>query len=102
MSALRFGMAPGARQMPACTTRRASNAVPRMSELGKWIMLIGAAMVAIGALFWGLGRLGFRGLPGDIRYESDGTRIYFPIVTCIVLSVLATALMWLWRWWGRK
>jgi hypothetical protein len=73
-----------------------------MSELGKWIMLAGAVMLAIGAAIWGLGRLGFRGLPGDIRYEGDGTRFYFPIVTCVALSILATGLMWLWRWMERK
>jgi hypothetical protein len=65
-------------------------------------MLIGAAVAVLGAITWGLGRLGFRGLPGDIAYEGQHTRVYFPIVTCLVLSLVATALLWLWSWLSRK
>jgi hypothetical protein len=56
----------------------------------------------VGAVVWGLGRAGFRGLPGDVRYESGNVRFYFPVVSCIVLSVILTALMWLWQWLGRR
>ncbi len=64
-------------------------------------MLGGLALAVIGAIVWGLGRAGFHGLPGDVRYESSNVRVYFPIVTCIVLSVVLTALMWLWQWISR-
>jgi len=33
-----------------------------------------------------------------VRYESGNARFYFPIVTCIVLSLVLTLAMWLWRW----
>ena len=61
----------------------------------------------LGALLFGvgmtvLGRFGFRGLPGDVRYESGATRIYFPIVSCIVLSVLLTVGMWVWNYFTRR
>ncbi len=66
-----------------------------MIPMGKLIIVLGVAMVIIGAAIWALGRLGFRGLPGDIRYESENARFYFPIVSCIVLSIILTFGMWL-------
>lgn len=68
-----------------------------MIPMGKLIIVLGVAMVIIGAAIWALGRLGFRGLPGDIRYESENVRFYFPIVSCIVLSIILTLGMWLWH-----
>lgn len=66
-----------------------------MSDLGRILMITGALIVAVGALVWGLGRVGFRGLPGDIRYESENVRIYFPVVTMLVLSVLLSLVLWI-------
>ncbi|MDM8007558.1 MAG: DUF2905 domain-containing protein [Phycisphaerae bacterium] len=68
-----------------------------MIPMGKLIIVLGVLMVIIGAAIWALGRLGFRGLPGDIRYESENVRFYFPIVSCIVLSVILTLGLWLWH-----
>jgi peptidoglycan biosynthesis protein MviN/MurJ (putative lipid II flippase) len=73
-----------------------------MTHVGKLMMLAGALLLAIGALAWIAGRAGFRGLPGDIQYQSRNVRIYFPVVTCIVLSLLLTALLWIWQWWSRR
>lgn len=73
-----------------------------MQDLGRWMIVAGAALALAGALFWLLGHLGFRGLPGDIRYQSDHVRVYFPIVSCLVLSLVLTLLMWLWRWFGPR
>ncbi len=64
-----------------------------MTQVGKIILLVGLAVVALGAIVWVLGKLGFRGLPGDIRYESDKVKIYVPIVTCIVVSVVLTLIV---------
>jgi hypothetical protein len=60
-------------------------------------VLVGLALVAVGALVWVLGRLGFKGLPGDIVFESGGVKVYFPIVTCLVLSVVISIGIWLVR-----
>ncbi|HOB75492.1 MAG TPA: DUF2905 family protein [Phycisphaerae bacterium] len=73
-----------------------------MTEIGRFIVLAGVFLVVVGLVVWGLGRAGFRGLPGDISYESDHVRVYFPIVTCIVLSVVLTLVLWLWQWLGRR
>ena len=72
-----------------------------MSQFGKLIMVLGALAVIVGALIWGLGKLGFKGLPGDIHYESDRVRVYIPIVTCLVISIVLTAVFSLGRWLGR-
>ncbi len=69
-----------------------------MEQIGKTIVLLAVALAIIGALIWGLGKAGFKGLPGDLRIESENFRIYFPIVTCIVISVLLTLALWLWQW----
>jgi hypothetical protein len=73
-----------------------------MMQIGKVIILLGVVLVVIGAAVWALGRLGFRGLPGDIRYESDHVRVYFPVITCLVLSALLTLALWIWRWLGHR
>jgi hypothetical protein len=73
-----------------------------MADSGKVMVVIGGVIVAIGLVLWGLGRLGFYGLPGDIRYETRNVRVYFPIITCIVLSLALTAGMWLWQWLTRR
>jgi hypothetical protein len=76
-----------------------------MSQLGRIIVIVGIILVVAGLALWGLGRLGFRGLPGDIHYESDGSRIHLPLVTCLVaslvLTILINAAIWLWNWLAR-
>ena len=73
-----------------------------MAEIGRTLVWLGLALLLLGALLWGLGRVGFRGLPGDIRYESDHVRIYIPIVTSLLLSLFLTLLLWLWQWFSRR
>jgi hypothetical protein len=65
-------------------------------ELGKLLLLGGIVLVAIGAFFAFGGRLPFRlgRLPGDIAYQGKNSSFYFPIVTCIVLSVALTLIFW--------
>jgi hypothetical protein len=73
-----------------------------MTNAGRMMVVVGLVLVVAGAAVWALGRAGFRGLPGDIRYESGNVRFYFPVVTCVVVSVILTAVMWLWQWLGRR
>ena len=76
-----------------------------MNQIGKLIVLLGIVIVVAGLIVWGLGRLGFRGLPGDIRFHSENMRLVFPIVTCLVISVVLTILanlaIWLWQYFNR-
>jgi hypothetical protein len=66
-------------------------------ELGKWLILGGMILAAVGGLFFIGGRLPVRlgRLPGDIAIEGKRGSFYFPIVTCILLSVVLTFVMWL-------
>jgi hypothetical protein len=69
-----------------------------MRELGKFVAIIGIVVTLVGLLIWGgympkwLGRL-----PGDIRIERDHSAFYFPIVTCIILSILLSLLLSIFR-----
>lgn len=58
---------------------------------------IGLALVAVGAVLWLLERAGVRPghLPGDISGGNGNVRVYFPIGTSILLSVILTLLLWL-------
>jgi hypothetical protein len=61
------------------------------------LILAGLALLAVGGLLYFGARLPFRigQLPGDIVYRGKSTTFYFPIVTCILISVLLTVIMWL-------
>jgi hypothetical protein len=69
-----------------------------MRELGKFVVIIGIIMTLVGVVLWSgfapkwLGRL-----PGDIRIERDHSAFYFPIVTCIVLSIVLSLLLSIFR-----
>ena len=66
-------------------------------SLGNLLIGAGVILVLLG-LAYKLGLLGWFGnLPGDIRYEQGNTKIYFPIVTMIVLSVVVSLLLSLFR-----
>jgi len=71
--------------------------VEPLRELGSVLLILGGLLVAIGALLYFGGRLPLRlgRLPGDIIYRGDHTTFYFPIVTCLILSLGLTLLLWL-------
>jgi len=66
-------------------------------EVGRWLVILGIFLAAAGGLLMAGGRLPLRlgRLPGDIVYQGRNTTVYFPIVTCIVLSVALTLILWL-------
>jgi len=66
-------------------------------ELGRTLLIFGALLLVVGAFFFFGGRLPFRlgRLPGDIVHKGEHTTFYFPIMTCIVLSVGLSLLFWL-------
>jgi H+/Cl- antiporter ClcA len=68
-------------------------------DTGKYIIIIGAAIVVIGLLvYFFYDKLNWFGrLPGDIRIERDNFRFYFPVITMILLSVLISAILWVIR-----
>ena len=67
-----------------------------LRETGKLLMVLGILMVGVGALLSFSGKLPLRlgRLPGDIVYQGRNGSFYFPVVTCIVLSVVLSLLLW--------
>ena len=69
-----------------------------MQDLGKMLFLLGLVLVIAGAVLWKTGGLGGLGrLPGDIFVQRGNSTFYFPLVTCLVVSVGLTVLAWLFR-----
>jgi len=69
-----------------------------MNDLGKMLVITGLIIAGVGALLWsGFGRGWLGRLPGDINYSKDNFSIHFPIVTCLLISLVLTLLMWLFR-----
>ena len=75
------------------------------SHFGKLLVFAGAALIVAGALlmagakvsFFGLGRL-----PGDMSFKVRNVSIFFPFVSCLVVSALVTLLFWLISFLGRR
>ncbi|HTK96316.1 MAG TPA: DUF2905 domain-containing protein [Terriglobales bacterium] len=65
--------------------------------LGRILVLFGVVLVVLGGLMMLAGRVGLPlgRLPGDITYRGKNTVVYFPIVTCIVISVVLSLVFWL-------
>ena len=67
-------------------------------QFGRLLVIVGIVLVLVGLAvilgsrfsFFGLGRL-----PGDIVYRGKRTSFYFPLVTCLLLSILVTLILWL-------
>jgi hypothetical protein len=69
-----------------------------MNDFGKLLVIAGLLIAAIGALIWsGRGRGWLGRLPGDIHYSKGDFSFHFPIVTCLLVSVVLTLLLWLFR-----
>lgn len=69
-----------------------------MNEIGKYIFFFGIVFAGIGLLLWsGLGKSWIGRLPGDMNYSRGNLSFHFPIVTCVLLSLILSFLLWLFR-----
>jgi len=67
-----------------------------MQYIGRFIVIIGIALVAIGGLLMLSGKIPWLGrLPGDIIIQRKNFTFYFPIATSILLSIIITLILWL-------
>lgn len=70
-------------------------------QIGKWLIVMGIVLVVVGVLFVILGRLGLFRMPGDMEFGGEDWKVYFPIGTCIVLSILLTVILWVIQYFRR-
>ena len=69
-----------------------------MRDMGKILVVLGVVIVLLGLVLWsGFGPKWLGRLPGDIRIERGNSAFYFPIVTCIIISVVLSLLLSIFR-----
>ena len=69
-----------------------------MNPVAKTLIIVGAILI-IGGLLWQVGGkfIPLGRLPGDIKIETENMKVYFPVMTCIVISVVLSLAMYLIR-----
>jgi membrane protein implicated in regulation of membrane protease activity len=68
-----------------------------MKTMGNVMIAAGLLLIAAGLLYKAGWLSWFGRLPGDIAYESENVRIYIPLVTTLLLSVILTLILWVMR-----
>ena len=69
-----------------------------MGDFGRLLIIFGVGLIAAGLLLTLAGKLPWLGkLPGDIFYKGDHVTFYFPLATCLLVSVVVSLLLWLFR-----
>jgi hypothetical protein len=63
--------------------------------MSRFLITLGLVLVAVGLLWPVLQKLGLGRLPGDIVIERENFRLYFPLATSLVVSLVLTAILWL-------
>ena len=66
-----------------------------MTDIGRWLIIMGAVILVTGAVLLVGGQLfpWLGHLPGDIRYEGENTKVFIPITTMILISVVGTIVL---------
>lgn len=69
--------------------------MPDLTNLGRWLVLLGLGLAALGALVWALGRTGLPigRLPGDFRFEIGSLSCFFPLASMVLISLLLTLVL---------
>lgn len=65
--------------------------------MSRMLITVGAALLVLGLAWPWLSRIGLGRLPGDITVTRGNVSFYFPVVTCLLLSVVASAVLWVLR-----
>jgi Protein of unknown function (DUF2905) len=61
----------------------------------RFLIGLGLVILIVGITWPILSRIGLGRLPGDIVFQRDGVTFYFPLVTCILISIVLSGLFWL-------
>jgi hypothetical protein len=70
-----------------------------MSSVARALILLGVLLVAVGMLLSALPSLPLGRLPGDLRIERPGLRIYLPITSSLLVSLVLSGALWLYSKW---
>lgn len=65
--------------------------------MAKWLITAGIVLLVLGLAWPLLAKLGLGSLPGDIRVERKGYTFYFPVTTSILVSLVITLILWIFR-----
>jgi hypothetical protein len=65
--------------------------------MAKWLIIVGALLILVGLAWPWLSKLGLGHLPGDIYIERKGFTFYFPLTSSILVSLVLSLLIWLFR-----
>jgi hypothetical protein len=63
--------------------------------MARWLIILGVVLVVLGLLWPWLGKLGLGRLPGDVVIEHEHFRLFLPITTSILISVVLSLILWL-------
>ncbi len=63
--------------------------------MDRWLIILGIILVLVGLAWPWLIRLGLGHLPGDIIIERENFRLYFPITTMLIVSIVLSVILWL-------
>ena len=63
----------------------------------RFLIVVGAVLLLAGLVWPWLSRLGLGRLPGDVRIETAHGVFYFPIMTCVIISVVLSIVVWFFR-----
>ena len=67
-------------------------------QFGKYILITGIVISIVGGIIILLGKMGISRMPGDIELEGKNWKIYFPVISCIVISIILTGILWVVGW----
>jgi hypothetical protein len=65
--------------------------------MSKLLIIIGVMLIILGILWPFIQKIGFGQLPGDILVKKENFSFYFPITTCIIVSIVISLIMWFFR-----
>jgi hypothetical protein len=67
---------------------------PLLESIARWVMLTGLVLLLVGGLMWLISRIpGLNNLPGTIKIEGQGVTFIFPLLACIVISIVLTVVL---------
>ena len=67
----------------------------QLQQFGKLILLTGIVISAVGVVIIFLSKTGLFKLPGDLYFEGKNWKIYFPVVSCLIISIVLTVIFWI-------